>query len=274
MSELTTIRILVSKDWSAQEFSQLYTSATTLYAFFALDENQLSDLVRDRDLDFIHRLVDVERKVGVSYFLGILSGSLSSALREEHGDLNSLFRQIHLPEFHHSSFLEYEIPYLLEALAEYARMNRYGHKHWKSYIDSRNWREPSKSPPSFQLLQNKKLLSRHKLSVIRTHHGSPGFTDLAGAAQIVGHLKEFLLHLVNLWATREERKVKSDILKRENEKKALEILEIKMDLLERAGCDKELLVQLATEIAPHIDFFKEATREGAIKCVESQENDG
>ena|ERR1700749_1280191 len=47
--------------------------------------------------------------------------------------------------------------------------------------------------------------------------------DIAGLGEIIGHLKEFLLGLVEMWTTREERKLKNQSLRLRNMREFLRI---------------------------------------------------
>lgn len=70
---------------------------------------------------------------------------------------------------------------------------------------------PSNPPDALRFLE-----PDEKLYVVRIEFASPGFTDLAGLGTIIGHLKDLLLKLIELAATREERKL-------ENQKRRIEI---------------------------------------------------
>lgn len=49
--------------------------------------------------------------------------------------------------------------------------------------------------------------------------------DLAGLGEIVGHVKELILKLIEVWATRDEGKLKKQRMKLENTREFLELAE-------------------------------------------------
>ena len=55
-----------------------------------------------------------------------------------------------------------------------------------------------------------------ELRLVRVKYGSKGFTDLLGAGKIIETLKEFLLRIIELRATREERQQKVTAMRIEN----------------------------------------------------------
>lgn len=91
--------------------------------------------------------------------------------------------------------------------------------------------------PAFDLLINPSnptealrfLEPGERLYVTRIQFASPGFTDLAGLGTIVGHVKDFLIWLIDLCTKRrqrelenEKRKLENQQIELENEKKSLE----------------------------------------------------
>jgi hypothetical protein len=61
------------------------------------------------------------------------------------------------------------------------------------------------------------------LRVVRLQYASPGVQDLAGIGVIVGHIKDLVLRLVDLAASREERRLKNRRLEIENLREQIHI---------------------------------------------------
>ena len=61
-----------------------------------------------------------------------------------------------------------------------------------------------------------------RLVVQRVIYGSPGIKDLAGVGEIVGHLKDLLLRLIDHWSTKQRRSLENRHLELENERLELE----------------------------------------------------
>jgi len=69
-----------------------------------------------------------------------------------------------------------------------------------------------RSPTVHAFVQPREL----DLTIKRLSYGSPGISDLAGVGEIVGHVKDLLLRLLELGTTREERKEKTRAMRIEN----------------------------------------------------------
>jgi hypothetical protein len=54
------------------------------------------------------------------------------------------------------------------------------------------------------------------LRVVRIQYASPGNQDLAGIGVIIGHIKDFILRLIELHVSKEERRLKNERLEIEN----------------------------------------------------------
>src|SRR5690349_14751666 len=60
------------------------------------------------------------------------------------------------------------------------------------------------------------------LRIIKIRYGSPGFQDVAGLGVIVGHIKEFVLQILDNVANRKRRRLENKQLEIENARKFLE----------------------------------------------------
>lgn len=61
------------------------------------------------------------------------------------------------------------------------------------------------------------------LRIIRIQYASPGVQDLAGIGVIVGHIKDLVLRLIDLAASKEERKLKNRRLELDNLREQIQI---------------------------------------------------
>lgn len=72
------------------------------------------------------------------------------------------------------------------------------------------------------------------LKVVRIQYASPGAQDLAGIGVIVGHIKDLVIKLIDLAATREERRLK-------NKRLEIDILHEQIQIAKEVGyTDKEI----------------------------------
>ncbi|MBS1807311.1 MAG: hypothetical protein JST84_03860 [Acidobacteria bacterium] len=63
---------------------------------------------------------------------------------------------------------------------------------------------------------------RAELEVCQIHYSSPGFTDLGGMGTVIGHIKDFLLRLIDYRVQSRRRALEDDLIAVENTKKTLE----------------------------------------------------
>jgi len=65
-------------------------------------------------------------------------------------------------------------------------------------------------------------LPNEELAVSRIEYASPGFKDLTGLGEVIGHVKDFLIRIIELWCDRDKRRL-------ENEKTEAEIESIRIE---------------------------------------------
>jgi hypothetical protein len=68
----------------------------------------------------------------------------------------------------------------------------------------------------------KKQLPHAELEVCQIHYSSPGFTDLAGLGIVIGHLKDFLLRLIEYRLQSRRRILEEEQMVTDNTKKHIE----------------------------------------------------
>jgi hypothetical protein len=68
----------------------------------------------------------------------------------------------------------------------------------------------------------KKQLPHAELEVCQIHYSSPGFTDLAGLGIVIGHLKDFLLRLIEYRLQSRRRILEEEQMVTDNTKKNIE----------------------------------------------------
>lgn len=61
------------------------------------------------------------------------------------------------------------------------------------------------------------------LRIIKIRYGSPGFQDVAGVGVIVGHIKDFILQIIENMTNRKRRRLENRQLEIENARKFLEL---------------------------------------------------
>jgi hypothetical protein len=60
-------------------------------------------------------------------------------------------------------------------------------------------------------------LPKEELVVSRIQYASPGFKDLTGIGDVIGHVKDFVVRVIELWCDREKRRLENEKTKTEIE---------------------------------------------------------
>lgn len=87
-----------------------------------------------------------------------------------------------------------------------------------------------------------------RLVVRRVIYGSPGLKDLLGVGEIVGHVKDLLIRLIDLWSTRRQRSLEDDRRALENQQLQVGIARDFVGVLKEAGYSKRELRQVVASV--------------------------
>ncbi|MBB5354007.1 hypothetical protein HNR46_004279 [Haloferula luteola] len=102
---------------------------------------------------------------------------------------------------------------------------------------------------SFQILE-----PSERLAVTRLQFASPGFKDLAGLGEVIGHLKDFMIHLIDLYSNRRKRNLECDVMEAELNSKRAENAKQLIGIARELGYTKAEMRKLFL----HIDKNQEA----------------
>jgi HAMP domain-containing protein len=89
---------------------------------------------------------------------------------------------------------------------------------------------------------------QERLVVQRIIYGSPGIKDLAGIGEIVGHLKDMLVRLIEYWSTRRQRALENERRELENQQLQVEIAKQFVGLAQELGYSKREMRQLVASV--------------------------
>ena len=92
------------------------------------------------------------------------------------------------------------------------------------------------------------LEPREHLMVQRIIYGSPGISDLAGIGEIVGHVKDLLMRLIEYWSTRRQRALENKHRELENRQLQIEIAQEFVGLAQQLGYTKREMRQLVASV--------------------------
>jgi HAMP domain-containing protein len=85
-----------------------------------------------------------------------------------------------------------------------------------------------------------------RLVVQRVIYGSPGIKDLAGVGEIVGHVKDLLVRLIDHWSTQRQRDLENVRRELENQTLEIEIAKQFVGLAQGLGYSKREMRQLVS----------------------------
>jgi hypothetical protein len=89
---------------------------------------------------------------------------------------------------------------------------------------------------------------KERLTVRRITYGSPGFKDLAGLGEIIGHLKDFLLRLIEHHDAKDKRALDNEQQRLTNEQLKIEIAKGYIEIAQELGYTKRETRQLVAAV--------------------------
>jgi hypothetical protein len=92
------------------------------------------------------------------------------------------------------------------------------------------------------------LEPEERLIVRRILYGSPGIKDLVGIGEIVGHLKDLLVRLIDHWSTGRQRSLENERRELENQQLQVEIAKQFVGLAQDLGYTKKEMRQLVSAV--------------------------
>ncbi|ALA59537.1 hypothetical protein [Nitrospira moscoviensis] len=112
----------------------------------------------------------------------------------------------------------------------------------------RQERAPLLSGGSLTILAADLLEPEERLVVQRVLYGSPGIKDLIGVGEIIGHLKDLLIRLIEHWSTRRQRSLENERRELENQQLQVEIARQFVGLAQELGYTKKEMRQLVASV--------------------------
>ena len=112
-----------------------------------------------------------------------------------------------------------------------------------------------------------------RLSLRRVIYGSPGIKDLVGVGEVIGHLKDLLVKLIDLFATREERALKNERSALENDQLRVDIAKKYVELGRELGYSKREMRRLVASAAEQQRPLEALIRTGKIISADTIDSD-
>ncbi len=115
-------------------------------------------------------------------------------------------------------------------------------------------------------------------TIHRLEFSSPGITDLAGASGIIGHLKDFLLRIAEMYMNRGHQAAVTKQLELENDQAEIQLQAAKLDLISKfievarkAGFKKKQIRQLLQSVDGRVEQLGELVSKGKITGIATRE---
>jgi HAMP domain-containing protein len=114
---------------------------------------------------------------------------------------------------------------------------------------------------------------QERLVVQRIIYGSPGIKDLAGIGEIVGHLKDLLVRLIEYWSTRRQRELENNRRELENQQLQVEVAKQFVGLAQELGYSKRELRQLVASVVREQKPLIQLVAAGKITSADTIDNE-
>lgn len=89
---------------------------------------------------------------------------------------------------------------------------------------------------------------QERLAVQRVIFGSPGIKDLAGIAEIIGHLKDLMAQIIEHWLARRQRELENERRELENQQLQVQVAKEYVALAREVGYSKRQMRQLVASV--------------------------
>lgn len=292
------IRIGISSKWTALDFASFFDALEKLYIYFSIGNSDITpDTYSVRDQHSLESLLNAVRE---QHNQKTIKRVISTLLQHEweHGiveyiaELAEPDSKSNLKDWYALSTLSS----LLVAVLQKARTVRTGTfgeaaaqaltvRPLDQYTATfaRAALVEAAGPHAVIPALNAALLDTVKPAIVRrVSFSSPGFTDIAGAGQIIGHLKDFLIELLQRkhnksLTSAQVRKLEAEARLVEANAKEIEFktLSSKLHELHLLGLSREQLMLIAADVDTHVAALIRLANSGQIVSVRSDvENDG
>jgi hypothetical protein len=115
-------------------------------------------------------------------------------------------------------------------------------------------------------------LRDERLTVTRIKFSSPGLTDVAGIGSIVGHVKDFVIHIIDRNDAKQRRQLENEALALDNNRKRLEIAREYISLADELGLGEAERRMLLTKVFESDSVIEKLVRDGNIRALSQPDN--
>jgi hypothetical protein len=129
-------------------------------------------------------------------------------------------------------------------------------------------RESLVSRGRVSLFALEQLEPKERLEVRRVIYGSPGIKDLAGIAEIIGHLKDFILRLIEHAVNCREKRLDNEKRELENEQLKIKVAREYVELARDLGYTKAQVRQLVVAVLKEQEPLTKLIADGKIRSAD------
>ncbi|MBA3598008.1 MAG: hypothetical protein H0W40_11630 [Methylibium sp.] len=238
------------------DFQRLFGSLNIVYRFFGLSEAELAGLpTLDADIEQTTQALDRHIRSVTSE-----GGASTDDLSPFETLAKKIRADTNLDHFHFAEQLEFYASYL-------RNLSLVGRRDEQLELDSGVYATRGRRYLDVIVLRP----NHPPLSVLRCTYASPGITDLAGLAQTLGHVKDFVLHLITHRATLHERRLREELLAEELRAARLQNVHKQIELLKSVGYKDIQCRKLLAEFSESAVALAALVDRGLVERVEVQD---
>lgn len=132
---------------------------------------------------------------------------------------------------------------------------------------------PSLASPEGLALWEELFEPQERLVVRRVIYGSPGVNDLAGVGEIIGHVKDLLVRIIEHWSTRRQRDLENERRELENEQLEIQIAKEYVGLAKEIGYSKREIRQLVASVVREQRPLIQLVAAGKVTSADTIDNE-
>jgi hypothetical protein len=285
---LDKVRIRIDGSWKAQGFSEFFDALERLYIFFGA--KLPTPYSRSVILPSERTFTSVLRSASDGNHDGALASLLAKMAESNLEGIDSLIDGLFLDGGHEAvmEWLEIlNVGSFFERLVEHAWF-RYGDQQAvlqdaqlsreKYLVLSTLGTTVFRRAQSHKALSGELLMGTPALSVLQIKFSSPGYTDLAGLGQIIGHLKELLLELLKLrghsdWQRVQVKKLEAEVRLINAQAADVELVTLskRLNELRNLGYSREELFFMSADVDIQVGRLFSLIREGRITSIDQED---
>lgn len=295
--KLDSLRVRIDGHWTSEDFSSFFEAVDALYIFFGLQlrGDRLGATLYPERSTLAWLSGPFEEEEERARLLSVLGRVL--APKDGSGAYSFLdgLQQTPTDELLRDWYVVAKLHPLLTHLLRLARLQRKPGFHSFAEAKGNESNKAIRHPALFyaahtdreaRLAENRVMTrallgAQSPLQVAKLLFASPGHTDLVGAGQIIGHLKEFLLELFKLSQTKKEalarvRKLEAEarLLDAQSDEIRVNALTKKLKALQELGYSKEQCIYIAADVDQQVHFLLELMQKRQIVGVEDADHIG